>query len=172
MGVVLCLYEAMAIVNSRPLTVSNLHDPSAPEPLTPNHILTMKSSVPLPPPGVFVKEDLYLRKRWRRVQFLVEQFWARWRKEYVRNIAQRQKWHTPCRNLTVGDIVLIADKDAPRNEWPLGRVTQANKADDGLVRKVKVTVGSSKVDDKGRRRTELSVLERPVQKLVVLLETK
>ena len=63
-------YEVMAIVNSRPLTVENLSDPSAPEPLTPNHILTMKSTVILPPPGQFVKEDLYLQKRWRKVQYL------------------------------------------------------------------------------------------------------
>ena len=36
-------YEAMAIVNGRPLTVNNLGDPCGPEPLTPNHLLTMKS---------------------------------------------------------------------------------------------------------------------------------
>lgn len=42
------LYEVMAIVNSRPLTTEHLNDPLGPEPLTPNHILTMKSS---PPPG-------------------------------------------------------------------------------------------------------------------------
>ncbi|XP_039859773.1 uncharacterized protein LOC120716337 isoform X2 [Simochromis diagramma] len=47
------LYEVMAIVNSRPLTVENLNDPNL-EPLTPNHILMMKSSVILPPPGEFV----------------------------------------------------------------------------------------------------------------------
>lgn len=38
------LYEAMAIVNSRPLTVDSLSDPDSPEPLTPNHLLTMKSA--------------------------------------------------------------------------------------------------------------------------------
>lgn len=53
-------YEAMAIVNSRPLMVDNLSDPSSPEPLTPNHLLTMKSKISLSPPGTFIKED-YLR---------------------------------------------------------------------------------------------------------------
>ncbi|KAI4892141.1 hypothetical protein NFI96_009207, partial [Prochilodus magdalenae] len=62
------LYEVMAIINSRPLTVENLNDPSGPEPLTPNHILTMKSTIILPPPGHFVREDLYLQRRWRRVR--------------------------------------------------------------------------------------------------------
>ena len=40
--------EVEAIVNSRPLTVDSLNDESA-EPLTPNHILTMKTKVVLPP---------------------------------------------------------------------------------------------------------------------------
>lgn len=57
------LYEVMAVVNSRPLTTDCLNDSSSPEPLTPNHILTMKSTILAPPPGKFVKEDLYLRKR-------------------------------------------------------------------------------------------------------------
>ena len=80
------LYEAMAIVNSRPLTTENLNDPCAPEPLTLNHWLTMKSKVILPPPGDFVKEDLYARKRWRRVQYLANNFWTSWRKEYLLNL--------------------------------------------------------------------------------------
>lgn len=64
------LYEVMAIVNSRPLTVEHLNDPLGPEPLTPNHILTMKSTIIEPPPEEFIKEDLYLCKRWCRVQYL------------------------------------------------------------------------------------------------------
>lgn len=74
------LYEVMAVINSRPLTTDQLCDPSNPEPLTPNHILTMKSTIISPPPGKFVKEDLYLRKRWRRVQLLANTFWTRWKK--------------------------------------------------------------------------------------------
>ena len=43
-------------------------------------------------------------------------------------------------------------------EWPLGLVTEAQSADDGLVRKVKLTTGARKE------------LDRPVQKLVLLIE--
>lgn len=67
-------YEAMAIVNSRPLNVEGINDPHSLEPLTPNHLILMKSKVALPPPGKFLREDLYAAKRWRRVQYLVEQF--------------------------------------------------------------------------------------------------
>ena len=37
------MYEAAAIVNSRPLTVTDLNDPTYLAPLTPNHLITMKS---------------------------------------------------------------------------------------------------------------------------------
>ena len=87
--------ETEAIVNSRPLTATNLTSPNGSEPLTPNHLLTMKSRVLMPPPGEFLKEDIYLVKRWRRVQYLVNQFWLRWRKEFLCSLQQRQKWTTP-----------------------------------------------------------------------------
>lgn len=96
----------------------------------------MKSKVPLPPPGVFVKEDLYATKRWRRVQYLVEQFWGRWKKEYLLNISTR--WHLPQRNLRANDIVIIKDDNLPRNHWQLGRVVENVQESDGLVRRVKV----------------------------------
>ena len=62
--------EVESIVNSRPLTVNQLADPDSPAPLTPNHLLTMKSKVLLAPPGTFEPADIYARKRWRRVQHL------------------------------------------------------------------------------------------------------
>jgi len=163
-------YEAMAIVNSRPLTlVSN--DP-AEEPLTPNHLITMKSATLLPPPGHFVKEDMYSQKRWRRVQYLTEQFWSRWRKEFVLSLNQRQKWSTPRRNVRIGDVVLLIDSDTPRMQWPRGIVVDTKTSGDGLVRRVKVRVGTSRLDKRGRLETAISVLERPVQKVVVLMEAE
>lgn len=99
-------YEAIAIVNSRPLTVDNLNDRNSLEPLTPNHLLTMKYVTALPPPGRFVREDKYAQKRWRHIQYLAEQFWSRWWKEYLANIATRQRWHTSRTNLQIGDILM------------------------------------------------------------------
>ena len=116
------LDEVMAIVNSRPLTTEHLNDPSGPEPLTPNHILTMKSSIIEPPPGEFVREDLYLQKRWKRVQFLSNEFWNRWRKEYLLSLQQRSKWKDR-RNAKVNDIVLLQDDATSRNQWKMAKVT-------------------------------------------------
>ena len=52
------------MVNSRPLSVNDMMSPGALEPLTPNHLLTMKVRVLMPPPGVFFREDLYSKRRW------------------------------------------------------------------------------------------------------------
>ena len=155
------LYEAMAIVNGRPLSIDSISDPSAPEPLTPNHLITMKSVAALPPPGKFVKQDLYIAKRWRRVQYLTEAFWGRWKKEYLLSLNERKKWNQPRRNIKVGDIVLVKDEAADRMEWPLAIVTEVFPSSDELVRKVKVKLGSKK-----------TILERPVQKLILLLECR
>lgn len=129
----------------------------------------MKNKTLLPPPGNFVKEEVYARKRWRRVQFLAEQFWSRWRKEYLINLSLRQKWFLPKRNLKIGDVVIVQD-EVPRNEWPLGMVVETSTNQEGLVRAVKVKVKlGSKNPQKGSD-TTCSVVERPVQKVVLLME--
>lgn len=155
----------MSIVNSHPI-----NDPKSLEPLTPNHLLTMKSSVPLPPPGKFVAEDVYARKRWCRVQYLTEQFWSRWRKEYLANITLRQRWHSSRRNVKIGDIVIVKEQEIPRNEWRLGRVLDVCKDEDGLVRKATVQMGNRKLGKGGQRLTNPSIFERPIHKLVVLVD--
>ena len=120
LGTFMC--ETESIVNSRPLTTDNLTSPDGMEPLTPNHLLTMKCRVLLPPPGEFQREDIYLVKRWRRVQYLVSQFWLRLRKEFLLSLQRRQKWVNPQRNMQVGDIVLIKEDNVSRNRWRTARV--------------------------------------------------
>lgn len=103
------IYEAIAIVNGRPLTLEIINDPTGPEPLTLNHILTMKSTIIAPPPGEFVREDIYLQKRWKKVQFLANEFWTRWRKECLLNLQQRNKWNKSKQNAKPNNIVLLQD---------------------------------------------------------------
>lgn len=56
------LYEVMAIIDNKPLTAHFLNDATGPQSLMPNHILAIKTSIFLPPPGEFVKEPLSLQK--------------------------------------------------------------------------------------------------------------
>lgn len=166
------LYEVMAIINSRPLSAEHLNDPTGPEPLTPNHIPTMKSTIVQPPPGQFLKEDLYLQKRWRRVQYLVNEFWTRWRKEYLLNLQSRQKWQAPRRDLKINDVVLLKKDLAPRNEWKIARVTDIYPGADSKVRKVRLLVSETTSDRHGKHTTQTVLLDRPVHKVVVLLEAE
>ena len=57
----------------------------------------------------------------------------------------------------------------PRNLWPLAKVVEAEKDDDGLVRKVKVMVGDRQVTER-RNGSPLKIMERPVHKLVLLMQ--
>lgn len=160
--------EAEAIVNSRPLTVDSLNDPDSLDPLTPNHLLTLKTKILLPPPSNFQAEDLYSRRRWRRVQHLSNEFWARWKKEYLLGLQQRNKWTDSHKDLQIGDIVIIKDQDLPRNRWELGRVIKTNESQDGCVRSVQLLLGDSSLDDRGKRIKARRTLERPIHKLVLL----
>ena len=160
------MIEAEAIVNSRPLTVDNISDPDSLDPLSPMNILTLKSKVTRGPPGVFQKADLYCRKRWRRVQHLANEFWLRWRREFLLSLQKRVKWMEEKRNFTKGDIVLVKDEDVRRNQWPMARVVDVYPSDDGLVRSVKVRMASR---DSGKN---VTLLDRPITKLVLLLESE
>ena len=164
------MYEAAAIVNSRPLTVDAINDPVSPSPLTPNQLLTMKSDLYLPPPGNFENSDLYSAKRWRRVQYVANEFWKRWKGEYLQNLQVRRKWNRPKPNLEVDDIVIIRDDDLPRGQWWLGRVSEVFPSKDGLVRAVKVATATSSLDKFGKPLRPISFLKRPVHKLVLLLK--
>ena len=109
-----------------------------------------------------MREDLYARKRWRRVQYLAEQFWLRWKREFLQNLQVRTKWNERVRNLAKGDVVLVKDKDLYRNDWSLGRVTESIESEDRKVRKVKVMIFKE-----GTKKTLL----RPISELVLLLST-
>ena len=161
--------EAEAVVNSRPLTAEGTTSSDTAVPLTPNHFLTLKTKVVLPPPGKFTSADLYSRKWWRRVQHLTNEFWARWKKEFLLSLQTRQKWTRPRKNLQVNDVVIVKDEDTPRNQWKMCRIIEAQPDQDGLVRKVMLDVGNPNLTPDGRRRQPLSTLERPIHKLVLLI---
>ena len=150
--------EAEAVVNSRPLSCISMNDASVVEPITPSQLLTLKSTVVLPPPGKFCRPDVYGRQRWRRVQYLANQFWTRWRREFLPSLQERRKWHHPEPNIERDDVVVVVEDDAPRNRWPLGRVVDAYTGADGLVRSVRVRIGDSEYD-------------RPIHKLILLLKS-
>lgn len=159
------IQEAAAVVNSSPLWEVS-QDPNDPRPLSPASLMTLKDDASPPPLHGFSESDLlaYGGRRWRRVQYLADQFWIRWRQSYLQELQKRVKWHRKSRNVEVGDIVLLRDKGVARSEWPFGLIEEACKSNDGLVRKVKVKViklknGSSKS----------FIYDRPISEIVLLV---
>lgn len=129
----------------------------------------MKSKIVLPPPGNFQDADKYSRRRWRRVQHLANEFWCRWKKEFLQSLQLRQKWLRPQRDLRIDDIVLIKDDGLARNHWQLARVARTNGDEDGHVRTVQLILADPCITSEGVRTNPVRLLERPIHKLVFLM---
>ena len=155
-GLVTLMTEVEGILNSRPLVPLMLHD-SEEEPLTPNHLLLLRGNPNLPP-GTFDTNSCYTRRRWAQVQFLANQFWRCWAKEFLPNLLQRQKWFNRKRNFEVGDVVLLVEDMQHRSNWVVGRVIRTLTDKEGLVRVVQVKARNT-------------ILTRPVTKLCLIEKT-
>ena len=156
---VLCTFmaEISAIINARPLVPIST-DPDSPLILTPAMLLTQKVGVP-PPPGNFLEGNLF-RQQWRQVQNLADKFWYRWRKEYLPTLQTRRKWKETQPDIQEGDLVLLRDTQAARNEWPMALVSSVFPSADGKIRKIQV-----KVSKEGTTKMFL----RPITEVVLLL---
>lgn len=150
--------EVTAIVSARPL-VPVSSDPESPLILTSSMFLTQKIGSPPLAPVELTKGDLF-KSQWKRVQALADTFWARWRREYLSTLQSRQKWQTKRPNLEEGDIVLMKDNQAKRNEWPMGVIVKTHPSKDRIVRNVEV-----KVTWQGNVKT----FSRPISEVILLL---
>ena len=141
--------EAEKIINDRPLTKMG-SDADDPTPLTPSHLLLLRGNS-----STSNTEANYVRRRWQVIQAIANDFFSRFVSEYIPELQLRQKWCDVKNNLRVNDVVLVADQDLPRGQWPLGLVEEIELSSDGLVR-----AASVRVKDTLKR--------RPVNKLVLL----
>lgn len=158
------LAEVSAIINSRPLTVLS-SDAEQPFPLTPSLIVNQKPDVLIPKDVSYDCKDLY-RAQWKRVQYLSDVFWKRWRMEYLHSLQERRKWTNIQNNIKVGDIVLLKDKQVNRIQWPMGIITKVFPSSDDIVRKVEVRIVKQVQDSESFRSFTFI---RPITELVVLL---
>lgn len=96
------------------------------------------------------------------------------------NLFVRSKWHTKQRNVAVGDVVWLADQNALRSQYKLGRVVNVNADKEGIVRDANIrTFPSYPIStlkhvcgDKAKKRSTkipATILHRDVRRLVVLL---
>ena len=143
------IVEVEAMLNDRPLTYvsSNFDDP---EPLTPSHLLYGRRVrlVPYPfnNPDELDDPDYLdadnMRKTVNKQTRLIEQFWTRWRREYLTSL--RQFNQTSGHNKQVirqGDVVIVHD-DKPRTQWRLAVVETLITGNDNLVRAANIRMGT------------------------------
>lgn len=145
-------------------TVSN--SPDDPLPLCPAMLLTRKDHSSSTSLENYDENDIlaYGKRRYRRVQYVAEQFWKRWRVEYLQTLAKRNKWKKRRRCITEGDVVLIRNKTAPHNQWPMGIVCSVKTSQDGLVRSATVSLAPLPGSNSKR------FFNRAVTDLILLIE--
>ena len=155
--------EVTGIVNSRPISAvpSDIHELP---PFTPTILccLWWRLDPPLAPHlGTFVPLDLYARNWWRGAQYLANQFWVRWKREYRQNLQNRPKWQKRKHNLSVGDIVLVKEDNTNRNDWSLRRISVLVRITDVKVRRAQVT---------SYRTGNAKIYEQPISSFNILMK--
>ncbi|XP_075539206.1 uncharacterized protein LOC142573874 [Dermacentor variabilis] len=152
------LAEVTAIINARPITPTS-SDPEDPTILTPATLLTQKHGSASVTIGQLDTSNLY-KRHWRLVQNLADEFWKLWRSTYVTTLQQRRKWQAAKPDLKEGDVVLLRDKEATRNDWPVGVITRSLPSADGRVHKVELKTAKNGV---------VKTFFRPTKEVVRLL---
>lgn len=101
------LCKTEAVLNSRPL-VQIMDDPSN-DYVSPAHFLI---GGPFTSTPMDLDPSVSLLRRWKLIRQLCQHFWSRWQREYLHTLNQKLKWQAPTQNLSVGDLVLIYDKNS------------------------------------------------------------
>jgi len=168
------LYMAANLSNERPIGARLQVQDDAVEVITPNTLLLGRAGPTGDSRGYEFQGYPFVRLR--AVQIEVNKFWQRWSQLAGPGLFIRPKWHSKARNVAVGDLVWLADQNALRGQFRLGRVVEVAPDVNGVVRDVKVRTCPSCPVASGKRPEKISsdqrlsmVLSRDVRRLVVLL---
>jgi hypothetical protein len=121
-----------SILNSRPLCPLS-SDPNDLNVLSPGHFLTLEPLTAVPDSD-YTDVKVNRLNRWQLIQSFQQQFWRRWKNEYLHALTQRAKWTEDSKPLNVNSVVLIKDDNRPPLQWALGRVVTLHPGPDGVVR--------------------------------------
>ena len=166
------LYQAANLTNERPIDARAQEQEDSVEYLTPNSLILGRASLGGDTSGLDL--EIHPWRRLRAIQIGVDRFWAKWRELAGPNLFVRHKWHRTERNVKVGDLVWIADPNALRGQFRLGRILTVYPDCKGIVRDADIaTCAGLPVSLAGGRKKSsslpMAVIRRDVRRLVVLL---
>lgn len=168
------LFMAANVVNERPIDARVQSREDCVNYVSPNCLLLGRAS----PKGDSANFNFegYAYKRLQSIQSEISKFWKKWCQLAGPNLFVRNKWHTKERNVAVGDIVWIADQNALRSQYKLGRVVNVNPDKKGIVRDANIRVFpsypvsiSKPAKEQSGLKIPATILHRDVRRLVVLL---
>ncbi|CAK1594449.1 unnamed protein product [Parnassius mnemosyne] len=148
------LAQIEACLNSRPICHSDNTSETL-DPLTPGHFLIGEPIINIPDIN-YEHKNVGMLSRWQFLQNRMQDFWRRWKSEYLHSLQQRHKWQDTVPSQCVGDIVIIKKDDLPPAKWLLGKIITLHPGADQLVR-------VATVQCKGN-----NILKRPLSKLILL----
>lgn len=131
--------EAANLLNERPIGRLPSAD-SELKVLTPNCLLLGLSTAKNPSGWQPFTYNPNTRNKYHLVQTVMEDFWEKLTQLYAPTLIIERKWHVIRRNLRVGDVVIIADKNVPRGEYRLGVVKEVFPDRDNKVRRVRRSI--------------------------------
>ncbi|XP_062557605.1 uncharacterized protein LOC134222468 [Armigeres subalbatus] len=131
-----------------------IYDPDDLEPLTPAHFLVGSSLQAIPEVELLSIPSNRLNN-YQFIQQKLQQFWVRWRQEYLCQLQARTKRWKPAITVQKGQLVVIRDENLPPIRWKMGRIVAVHPGDDNVVRVVTL-------------KTAAGELKRPVEKICVL----
>lgn len=166
-------YQAANLTNERPIDARAQEQENSIEYLTPNSLILGRASMVGDTSGLDLETHSW--RRLRAIQIGVDRFWAKWRELAGPNLFVRQKWHRLERNVRVGDLVWVADPNALRGQFRLGRVLNVYPDSKGIVRDADIATCTGNLASQLGSRKEsgspkpYAIIRRDVRRLVVLL---
>jgi len=127
-------------------------DPNDFTTLTPGHFLIGEPLRTIPEPNL-ICQNINKLTRWRLLQRITQEYWKIWLTEYMLMLQKRSKWNKKEPNIAKGELVLVKDDDLSSGKWPLGRIQEIHRGNDGLVRTVTIKNSSG------------GLLKRPITKI-------
>ncbi len=156
--------EAAQVVNSRPIAWGS-EDTQAGGPITPLHLQLGRATVEVP--RVRFEEAPSLTRRLQHPGEGIKQFWKKWMHLVFQEKLLSRTWRKVKRNVAVGDVVYMMEKDDDDEFCRMGVVEEVKAGPDGCIRTATVRYTNPGGDPHHRSAPKLAV--RPIYKLAVIV---